>query len=260
MTTRDEDLARIHRALEAAEKILERFTAGAVEVDRKAGGDPVTEADRSINDALLEILPRDGEGWLSEETADDLVRLDKPRVWIVDPLDGTREFVEGIPEWSVSIGLVENGRPIAGGVLNPTRGQWILGSAETGVTLNGQKVTATAAGTLDEALVLASRSEVRRGEWKRFEAEPFTIHPCGSVAYKLAQVAAGLADATWTLVPKHEWDVAAGVALVLAAGGSVMDLRGSLPAFNRPDPKLDGLIATCPGLAGPVDKLLGISN
>ena len=93
-----------------------------------------------------------------------------------------------------------------------------------------------------------------------FEGMGFTVKPCGSVAYKLALVAAGLADATWTLVPKHEWDVAAGVALVNAAGGAVRRLSGEAPRFNAQKPKLDGLIATGGALRGPVDELLGVGR
>src|SRR6266480_7222901 len=114
-----EVLNRIQSALEAARQVLRRFTAGAIEAEYKAGHDPVTEADRSVDAVLRKHLLRDGEGWLSEESVDDLTRLEKSRVWVVDPLDGTREFVAGIPEFCVSIGYVENGRPIAGGICNP---------------------------------------------------------------------------------------------------------------------------------------------
>ena len=108
------DLARIEDALRTAGEVLQRFTPGAIDVELKSGGDPVTEADMAVNEALERILPREGEGWLSEETVDDPARLDCRRVWVVDPIDGTREFIHGIPEWCVSIGLVEDGQPVAG--------------------------------------------------------------------------------------------------------------------------------------------------
>jgi myo-inositol-1(or 4)-monophosphatase len=101
---------------------------------------------------------------------------------------------------------------------------------------------------LSAARVLASRSEVRRGEWKRWDGAEVEVEAMGSVAYKLARVASGLADATWTLVPKHEWDVAAGVALVQAAGGWAKNLQGESPRFNQPHPWLSGLIAAGPGM------------
>src|SRR6201999_1584466 len=92
-------LQRIQSALEAAREVLSRFTSGAIEAEYKAGHDPVTEADRSVDAVLRKELLREGEGWLSEESVDDFPRLDKTRVWVVDPLDGTREFVAGIPEF-----------------------------------------------------------------------------------------------------------------------------------------------------------------
>jgi myo-inositol-1(or 4)-monophosphatase len=258
---RTEDLARIRQAIETAVEIFRPFTPGSVEFAHKPGGDdPVTEADNAVNDALKQLLHREGEGWLSEETVDDPGRLEHRRVWIVDPLDGTREFVSGIPEWCVSIGLVEDGRAVAGGICNPATGQSVVGSIETGVTLNGNPVQVRATKALEGAVVLASRSEVKRGEWERFQGAPFRTTAMGSVAYKLSLVAAGLADATWTLVPKHEWDVAAGVALVLAAGGAVHTLDGPPPVFNQRNPKLRGLIATSLGLDRVVTDFLGVET
>ncbi len=238
-----EDLERIEAALAAAEAALGRFTPGAVQALRKAGGDPVTAADTEVDGLLRRLLPRDGEGWLSEETLDDLSRTACRRVWVVDPLDGTREFVAGIPEWSVSIGLVVDGEPVAGGVLNPATGERFVGARGHGVRRNGEPAQVVRRERLEGAVVLASRSEVGRGRWERFAGAPFAIRPVGSVAYKLALVAAGRADATWTLVPKHEWDVAAGVALVLAGGGAVRAGAPEETRFNRERPLLTRLLA-----------------
>ncbi len=229
----EETLEHIRQALETARDILEQHVSGAIDVQRKAGGDPVTAADHAVNDMLRQFLPRGDEGWLSEETTDDLSRLEKKHVWVVDPLDGTKEFVARIPEWCVSIGFVDEGRAVAGGILNPQTGELFLGAAGSGVTLNGEPAKISTRPSLEGALVLASRSEVNRGEWKRFENTRYTVRPMGSVAYKLARVSAGLADATWTLVPKNEWDVAAGAALVLAGGGMVYGPDGSSVSFNN---------------------------
>jgi myo-inositol-1(or 4)-monophosphatase len=245
---RDDDLQRIEAALRAAAEALTPFTPGAIAVEMKSGGDPVTAADRRVDEVLRRLLPAAGEGWLSEETVDDLVRLHRDRVWVVDPLDGTREFIEGIPEWSVSIGLVEEGQPVAGGIYNPSTDQLVLGATDRGVTLNGEPAQVSTRETLEGAVVLASRSEVKRGEWERFENRGFEVKPCGSVAYKLAQVAAGLVDATWTLVPKNEWDVVAGVALVRAAGGLIEVLEEPERAFNRENPLMAGMLAHPPSL------------
>jgi len=241
---RIDDLARIREALQAAAEAIQPFTPGAVEYDEKSSrGDPVTAADLAADEVLHRILLSDGEGWLSEETADSPERLQHRRVWVVDPLDGTREFVDGIPEWCVSIGLVEDGVPVAGGILSPSTNQLVLGSMETGVTLNGDPVETGLREDLDGALILASRSEWKRGEWDVYEGSPFTVKPCGSVAFKLGQVAAGLADGTWTLVPKNEWDVAGGAALMLAAGGTLMHADGSRRRFNQADPLMPNFLA-----------------
>jgi myo-inositol-1(or 4)-monophosphatase len=241
-------LERIHAALHASRAVFARFTPGAIDTEYKAGHDPVTEADRALDAVLRKELVRDGEGWLSEESVDDPIRLQRSRVWVVDPLDGTREFVQGIPEFCVSIGFVENGRPVAGGIYNPATDETFLGSIESGVTYNSKPAHASQRKSLNGALVLASRSEVKRGEWKPFENAPFTIRPMGSVAYKLALVSAGLADITFTLTPKNEWDVMAGAALVQSAGGFVSTLEKTDLTANRRNPLLSGLLASGPFL------------
>src|SRR5450631_1965529 len=251
-----ETLERIHAALEAARVVLNRFTPGAIETEYKVGHDPVTEADRAVDDILRKTLLRPGEGWLSEETVDDFTRLDKSRVWVVDPLDGTREFVEGIPEFCVSIAMVENGRPVAGGICNPATKEVFLGSLDSGLTYNGTPAQASQRKDLEGAVILASRSETKRGEWKQFENAPFKVRPMGSVAYKLALVSAGLADATFTLTPKNEWDIAAGAALVESAGGFVRTLENQALVCNHRSPLLSGLIAGGPLLRNQLRELL----
>src|SRR6058998_908727 len=148
-------LQRIQSALEAARQILGRFTAGAIAAEYKAGHDPVTEADRSVDAVLRKELLRDGEGWLSEESVDDVSRLSKKRVWVVDPLDGTREFVQGIPEFCASIGFVEDGRPVAGGICNPATNETIIGAIDAGVWYNGTPVRPSLRDTLQGSLILA---------------------------------------------------------------------------------------------------------
>jgi len=249
-------LRRIQEALDAAVQAISPFVPGAIKVDFKSGDDPVTEADRMANRVLREVLVQDGEGWLSEESAEDFSRLQKRRVWVVDPIDGTREFVAGIPEWCISIGFIEDGQAIAGGVCNPATGETFLGSLESGLTYNGSRACCGQRKSLSDAIVLASRSEVKRGEWERFRNGPFALRPMGSVAYKLARVAAGLADATWTLCPKHEWDIAAGVALVKAAGGSVRRLDDIALTFNNMPCLLPNLLASGPSLSVELSSLL----
>jgi myo-inositol-1(or 4)-monophosphatase len=254
---REEDLGRIVAALERAGEVIEELTRSDVAVERKANQDPVTVVDLEVDRVLRELLPVAGEGWLSEETADDRGRLGASRVWVVDPLDGTKEFVQKIPEWCVSVGLVEDGRAVAGGILNPAARELFVGAAGHGVTLNGAPVAVVRRSHLEGAVVLASRSELKRGTWARFEQGPIQVRPMGSVAYKLALVAAGRADATWSLAPKHEWDVAAGVALVEAAGGQVRTVEQAPLRFNQERPWLPGLVASHPDLFEATFRLLG---
>jgi len=249
-------LNRIQSAIESARSVFARFTPGEIVAEYKAGLDPVTEADKALDAALRNELLREGEGWLSEESVDDLTRLDKKHVWVVDPLDGTHEFVAGIPEFCVSIAFVENGHAVAGGICNPATNEVFLGSLESGVTYNGQPAQASHIQGLKGAVILASRSESKRGEWTQFEHTEFIVRPMGSVAYKLALVSAGLADATFTLTPKHEWDVAAGAALVESAGGFVSTLQNAPLRCNNRSPKISGLIAGSSSLRNDLTALI----
>lgn len=248
-----EMLERIRAAIELARGVFSRFSPGEIQAEYKAGHDPVTEADHALDAVLRKTLLRDGEGWLSEESADDLTRLNYEQVWVVDPLDGTREFVAGIPEFCVSIAMVERGRPVAGGICNPATNEVFLGSIDAGLEFNSSPSRASRRNTLAGATVLASRSESKRGEWQAFQNAPFRIEAMGSVAYKLARVAAGLADITFTLTPKHEWDVAGGAALIASAGGCVRTLTDSELICNQKNPLISGLIACGPHLK---DELL----
>ena len=244
----------------AATEVLKDFTSGKIQSTLKKGGDPVTEADLILDKVLKKELLRDTEGWLSEETKDDFSRLKKECVWIVDPIDGTREFIEGIPEWCISIAYVVNGRPEAAGICNLATHQTFLGTRDNGVTLNGQPVKISQKQDLEGATVLASRSEVKRGQWERFENVGFEIIPMGSVAYKMARLAAGLNEATFTLVPKNEWDVAAGWLLVEAAGGKVLDKDGNPRPFNSRNPLLSGLISANPTLHEKLSRLCEVNH
>jgi len=254
MKRRRDDLARLEKALDLSGDLIQRLLRGSITVSRKKGGDPVTEVDLAVSEALRKELHRPGEGWLSEESKDDLSRLRCSRVWVVDPLDGTREFVEGVPEWCVSIGLVEDGVAVAGAILNPATKESYVGSKETGLRRNGRAARVRRRAALKGALVLASRTEVARGEWERFQGGPYKVQATGSVAYKLAMVAAGQADVTWTLTPKHEWDVAAGVALMAAGGGICWIPKKEPLRFNQKSSLLTGLVASSRALSAAVRR------
>lgn len=253
-------LRRVERALSAARRVFAGVQPGDVAESRKVGGDPVTETDTKLDRVLREMLHEPGEGWLSEETADDHTRLDHRVVWIVDPLDGTREFIDGLPEFCVSVAAVVDGRPVAGGVLNPAADIEIAGSIEDGVWCNGSPAEKRDPKPLAMSRVLASRSECSRGQWDVVEASGIEVLPMGSVAYKLARVAAGLDDATWTPVPKHEWDLAGGAALLAAAGGSMVTLDGQRMRFNQTSPWVSGAIAVPMGFQPNLESVIALTD
>jgi myo-inositol-1(or 4)-monophosphatase len=247
-------LNRIEAALAATHGAARDLATGKVEEGHRE--ERIKNAERQISDALREALQKPGEGWLCEEDADDHARLGCDVAWVIDPVDGTQEFITGVPEWSISVGLVVQGSAVAGGVFNPSTEELVLGSLSLGVSYNRRPVHAATKTGMDGAVVLASRQEFKRGEWSRFEGRNFAIRPTGSVAYKLALVAAGQADATWTLSPKHEWDVAAGVALIHSSGARVSFPGGAPVRFNRKETLLPGLIASSAGIWSQVNSLI----
>ncbi len=247
-------LARIQKSLEVAGSVVSNLTYPDIGCELRQ--EVIRDTELRVSQALRETLLGPGEGWLCEEDVDDRVRLGCEVVWVVDPVDGTREFIDGLAEWSISVGLVIGGVPLAGGIYNPATRELFLGSLNLGVTYNRQPVRAGNRTSLDGALVLASRQEVIRGEWADFQERNFSIRPTGSIAYKLGLVSAGLADATWTLSPKNEWDVAAGVALVRSSGGRVSFLGNTQFQFNRKETLLPGLVASGEGIWREVNCLL----
>jgi myo-inositol-1(or 4)-monophosphatase len=232
-------------AARAAGVIVKGYYEGTVEVHEKGHDNPVTaadlEADACIKQIVLEAFPSDG--WLSEETADSTERLSKSRVWVVDPLDGTKEFTQHIPEFCICIALVEHGRPIVAVSYNPAAERLYCAVKGQGTTCNETPVQVSPGSELREARVLASRSEDKRGEWDPFK-DRVRVVLTGSVAFKLAELARGKGEATFTLTPKNEWDICSGVLLLEEAGGRATGLDGQPLVFNQPSPLRDGMIAS----------------
>lgn len=225
----------------AAGRRIEKVRAEGLTTRTKDDLSPVTRADREADSLLRErLLGLKRIGWLSEETADDGARLERARLWVVDPLDGTKEFIEGLPEYSVAIALVEDGVPTLGVVHNPATGDLFAARRGTGATRNGEQIR-----VIEGHVLLASRSELRRGEFEPFE-ESWNVRPVGSIQYKLALVAAGEAGVTFSRGPKHEWDVCAGALIVTEAGGKATDLFGDPLRYNQPFPKVKGILAGAP--------------
>ncbi len=232
-------------AIEAGGIILNYYKAD-YEIKDKGYHNPVTTADNAADTRLKEILmvARPNYGWLSEETVDSPERLTKDRVWVVDPLDGTKEFIEGVPNFVVSIALVENGDPIVGVLYNPVTKETFTAAKGEGAFLNGKSIFCTAKENVSEMVILNSRSETRRGLWKSYGNTFGELKAIGSVAYKLGLTAAGQADIFASLRPKNEWDICAGNCIINEAGGKLIDLKGNRVIFNREKTLIEpGLIA-----------------
>jgi myo-inositol-1(or 4)-monophosphatase len=230
--------------VEEAGRAIMSYYEDSYSVTEKSPDNPVTDADLAadtlLKNRLLALIP--DAGWLSEETADTLERLGKRLCWVVDPLDGTKEFVLGIPEFTVSVALVEDGEPVLAVILNPATDELFHASHGEGSAYKGARSRVSQRKNLAGAKVEASRSERLRGEFEPFESV-VDVRTMGSIAYKLARVSAGLADGTWSRGPKNEWDICAGVLLVEEAGGRCVDLNDSPFSFNRAHPKVNGIIA-----------------
>ncbi len=246
----------LRRELETAERLARRageavlrHRAGGIERRTKAGNELVTgadlEADAILRHGLAQTFP--GDAILSEEAADAAQRLRSLRTWILDPIDGTEDFAAGGSQHAVSVGLSIDGRPALGVVYNPARDELFAGCVGGGVRRAGTPVRVSTCTDLSHARITVSGTEWAAGVYRRATRLP--LRPLSSSAYKLARVAAGVDDATVWIWPRKEWDVCAGVALVIAAGGVVTLLDGAELRFNRPDVRLGGgLVAAGPAL------------
>ena len=247
----------VEASREAGTCILNYYKAD-YEIRDKSYHNPVTTADHAANDKLKEILL--GEypdyGWLSEETVDSPDRLDKEYIWIVDPLDGTKEFIEGVPHFVVSIALVKNEQPIMGVLYNPVTEELFTAERGKGAFLNGDQIYCVSKVSVEEMVILNSRSETLRGLWKPYKDVFKELRPIGSVAYKLGLTAAGKADIFASLRPKNEWDICAGHCIISEAGGKLINLNGNNIIFNQEKTLIEpGLIA---GEVKAVDKTYNV--
>jgi myo-inositol-1(or 4)-monophosphatase len=244
-------------AIEAGKIILSYYKSD-YEIRDKGYHNPVTTADHAADTFLKETLTKDRPeyGWLSEETVDSPGRLSKDRVWVVDPLDGTKEFIEGVPNFVVSVALVEKGFPIVGVLYNPVTKETFTAAKDEGAYLDGELIRCTAKENLNDMVILNSRSETRRGLWSPFDGTFGELRAIGSVAYKLGLTAAGKADIFASLRPKNEWDICAGNCIINEAGGKLIDLHGNPRQYNLEKTLITpGLIA---GKIDAVDKTLKV--
>lgn len=239
------DLALATDAVRAAgEAVMRHFRRGEA-VHFKAPGQPVTAADLAADEVLRAMLlaQRPQYGWLSEESADSPERLSRSRVWVVDPIDGTNSFVEGRPEFVVSVGLVEAGEPVVAALLNPVTGELYSAQRGAGAWRNGEAIRVAHAPSAEvRPRLAASRSEIGKGEFESW-VERWDVLPLGSTAYRMLKVADGTVHGFFSRSTKSEWDVC-GAALVLEeAGGTARQTDGSALRFNQPDPAFRGIVA-----------------
>jgi myo-inositol-1(or 4)-monophosphatase len=244
------DLELAKRAARAAGDVVMKYFGTELVVEHKSPSQPLTIADLEADALLKQVLlgDRPDYGWLSEETHDSGERAHRRRVWIVDPIDGTRSFIARRPEFAISIGLCEDGAVVAGLVYNPAADELFTAIAGGGAFVEArgsepQRMHVSERALGEKLVLLASRSEIAAGEFDPFHGG-WHIEPVGSTAYKLARIAWGRGELFLSRGPKSEWDVCGGVLLVHEAGGRVTDLDGSEMRFNRADPYVHGVLAT----------------
>ena len=217
----------------------------------KSPGNPVCavdlEVDGMLRYRLSELLP--DAGWLSEETIDNEARLDAERIWVVDPIDGTRDYLRGRNGWAVSIALVERGRPVIGVLDAPARGEVWIAEAGKGAFRNGTRL-----GVAPRDMLAGAR--VPADQLPRVDSDLVMVAKPNSIALRIAMVAAGEADLLATIRWGNEWDVAAAVLVAREAGAAITDALGRPLGFNTPSGQAFGVLASAPGIhAAAVERL-----
>lgn len=255
----ERDLALLIAAAREAGRIAARYVGQPLDARDKADGSgPVTAADLAVNVMLGAHLraARPEYGWLSEESEDDGARLAAERVFIVDPIDGTRSFIEGSHTWAHSLAVAERGVVIAAVIYLPLRDKLYTAAAGRGAALNGAPIRVARRDDLAGASLLAASPNLVPEHWRDGRVPQVTRAFRPSLAYRLSLVAEGRYDAMLALRPTWEWDIAAGDLILREAGAVISDRRATLLRFNNPLPRLDGVIAANPVLHGALHAAL----
>jgi myo-inositol-1(or 4)-monophosphatase len=230
-------------AVRVAGELALRLFRSPVKSWTKGKSSPVSEADIAVDELLKERLSATGpdHGWLSEETEDDPARLSARRVWVVDPIDGTRAFLSGRIDWTISVALVEAGRPVLAVLYAPASEEMFVAVAGGGATCNGVPIVATAGERLDGARVAGPKPVV---DWMFEPVSGIVPEPkVHSLALRFARVAQGHLDAALAGANSHDWDLAAADLLVHEAKGVLTTLGGETIIYNRPTPTHGALVA-----------------
>jgi myo-inositol-1(or 4)-monophosphatase len=199
----------------------------------KGASSPVSEADIAVNDLLEQRLraATPDYGWLSEESADDASRLGKHRVWVVDPIDGTRGYLAGREDWCVSVALVEDASPVLAAVFAPVSDEFFFAARGQAAVRNDVQVSATSGTGLDFSRIAGPKPLVQRLSPSSAEIE---LHPrIGSLALRLCRVAQGNLDAAFAGGQSRDWDLAAANLIVQEANANMTALSGDAILYNR---------------------------
>lgn len=243
------DLALLIAAAREAGQIALGYFKRDPKVWTKGANSPVTEADLAANHALHATLTaaRPDYGWLSEESADTPDRLDRRRLFVVDPIDGTRGFIDGNPDWCVSVAMVEDGAAVAAALFVPAREELFEATAGGGARLNGEAIRVSDRQALEGARIAGPARHLRAMAGHGMDPRERRFTP--SLAYRFALVACGRVDVATARPGAYDWDLAAVDLLVQEAGGTLRDLEGAPLRFNDVIPRHPALIASTPGLA-----------
>ena len=233
----------IEASQEAAQIALHHWKSDQKIIEKPDGAGPVSEGDLAVDAYLHKTLraARPDYGWLSEETTDTAHRLDKKRVFIVDPIDGTRSYIAGERTWALSIAVVEEGQPIAGVVHLPARDKLYSAAHGTGAFLNANPITTSQRAQPVGGTILAPKSNLNPDHWPGGVPD-MSKHFRPSLAYRLSLIAEGRFDAMLTLRDTWEWDIAAGALIASEAGATVTEARGKPLVFNGLRAKTSGVL------------------
>jgi len=247
-TARDLDLL-VEAAQDGGRIAIEYFRREVEVWDKGAALGPVSAADMAVNAMLERRLraARPGYGWLSEETEDTPARLEHARIFIVDPIDGTRAFIKGEPGWGVALAVVEHGHPVAAVMHMPARNETFAARRGAGATLDGVAIRVSGRRRLAGATCLGPRSLLRPEHWPG-GSPALATHFRSSLIWRLCLVAAGRFDMAITLNTAWEWDLAAGCLIATEGGATITDRDGVPLSFNGPTARAPGVIAASPAL------------
>ena len=215
-----------------------------VKVKYKSENQPVTNADIEINNFLLDFLKQKTPnfGWLSEESIDDKSRFDSDFFWCLDPIDGTRSYILGKPEYTISLALIKNFKPIFGIVYNPSTKEYFQAEENKGAFCNKTKIKVNSKRKFEFCSLAVSNSEINiLKSYNFFNSN--NVKRIGSIAYKIALVAKGEIDIAISLTKKNDWDLAAADLIIREAHGTIMDTNGKKIIYNTQDLKINSIMA-----------------